>query len=353
MAKAKEISGIDCVTNTAAGVRLVLTSRLDEVFELRDGALGPDGHKGVHDMRVSTRRLRSALRDFLPLVRRRRLAAWGKDLKKVADALGEVRDLDVKIKALEKLCEDAPEEAAPGLARFVEGHRREREAARLRLTFAITDDALGALREEFGRALEHALGGGGGPDQDGGGPDGGAPPSSGFSEAGREIILGRWREVSKAGASLYRPFKPKPLHELRIRAKRLRYALELFAPCWGDEPLHDIAEEVSELQTSLGELHDCDVWTETLAARLCGGAKAGGGGASPPDGAGWSAEERRAAVWLMGHFSVLRAKHFRDAFARWHDWQADNFALRVKATLENAHAPSEEEAAAAPGTSVA
>ena len=47
-------------------------------------------------------------------------------------------------------------------------------------------------------------------------------------------------------------------HDMRIAAKRLRYALEIVGPCIGDaaEPARLAAKR---LQSTLGDLHDCDV----------------------------------------------------------------------------------------------
>ena len=60
------------------------------------------------------------------------------------------------------------------------------------------------------------------------------------------------------------------LHDMRIAAKRLRYILELTAPCFGPyaEKAGKLAKDVQDL---LGEIHDCDVQipeTEAFAARL-------------------------------------------------------------------------------------
>jgi CHAD domain-containing protein len=47
-------------------------------------------------------------------------------------------------------------------------------------------------------------------------------------------------------------------HDMRIAAKRLRYVLEIFEPCLGEEgeAAHRAAKE---LQSLLGDLHDCDL----------------------------------------------------------------------------------------------
>jgi CHAD domain len=47
------------------------------------------------------------------------------------------------------------------------------------------------------------------------------------------------------------------LHNMRIAAKRLRYVLELTAPALGDAAAKG-AREAKQIQTLLGELHDCD-----------------------------------------------------------------------------------------------
>jgi CHAD domain-containing protein len=47
-------------------------------------------------------------------------------------------------------------------------------------------------------------------------------------------------------------------HDLRIAAKRLRYALEITGPCFGEEAT-TARHAARELQGVLGEIHDCDV----------------------------------------------------------------------------------------------
>lgn len=47
-------------------------------------------------------------------------------------------------------------------------------------------------------------------------------------------------------------------HDMRIAAKRLRYLLEIFEPCLGEEA--KVARRAAkQLQSTLGDLHDCDL----------------------------------------------------------------------------------------------
>ncbi len=63
-----------------------------------------------------------------------------------------------------------------------------------------------------------------------------------FFEAGREAV----------GAAP----TARSLHKLRLRGKRLRYSLELFAPCYGPGVL-GLLSELRKMQGCLGEISDC------------------------------------------------------------------------------------------------
>lgn len=56
------------------------------------------------------------------------------------------------------------------------------------------------------------------------------------------------------------------LHDMRIAAKRLRYALEIFEVCFPEAPA--LAKEMTQVQEDLGDIHDLDVLTDLLRARL-------------------------------------------------------------------------------------
>src|SRR5258708_255901 len=123
MAKSKVISGIDYEAAVAAGIRPVLSSRLDEMCALRERALDWSDPEGVHDMRVASRRLRGALNDFAPFLRKRSLTSSLKQIKEIADSLGAVRDQDVAIEALEKLATKVPVEVSKPVSHLIELRR--------------------------------------------------------------------------------------------------------------------------------------------------------------------------------------------------------------------------------------
>jgi len=319
MAKPKEIPGLDCGADVSAGVRLVLLARFDEMCEYAAAALEGADIEGVHDMRVASRRLRSALRDFKPHLRGgKRLDAAREALERLAAALGAVRDEDVAIHALEKLREEAPPETLAGIEEYAGERRARREGARAELAGAVDEESLAEARRLLARALE---GGGAARGPKKGGP--GARGAGGVTfEAALVVVVRRlWDELAELSTSLYRPRKARRLHEMRIAAKRLRYALELLEGCRRDGVAKGLASEVADLQGALGNLHDCDVWAEDL-----GGQMSGDGGGSP---AGVAAERREAVNWLLGHFVEKRAGHYREALALWRAWERGGFAARL------------------------
>ena len=63
MAKAK-IRGLDCAAPADQMIRLVLRSQVNAMCRHREKAINWKDPEGVHDMRVLSRRLRSAINDF-------------------------------------------------------------------------------------------------------------------------------------------------------------------------------------------------------------------------------------------------------------------------------------------------
>src|SRR5512147_1118170 len=126
MAKAKKIRGLDGNAPATQSIRLVFITRFNELIEWRKTALDWSDPEGVHSMRVASRRLRSAMRDFLPYLPKRSFTPVIKQLKGLADALGGVRDQDVAIDALERIEKKAPAEHSAGLKQLIEKRKQLR-----------------------------------------------------------------------------------------------------------------------------------------------------------------------------------------------------------------------------------
>lgn len=313
MAKAKRIKGIKCKSVASAGIKLVLLTRFEELYGFHEAALDWNDPEGVHSMRVASRRLRSALRDFTPYLRKRALSGVLKELKDIADALGEVRDQDVAIMALEKIVHHAPADVSPPLTQFIDGKREVRDRSREELKATLEQTELKQLESAFIASVDEATAT---RDQ--------AKPQIAYQEMSRVVILGRLKELEKLSVGLVQPFEIETLHDMRIAAKRLRYAIELFQQCWR-RSIGSYAKRTARIQTALGDVHDCDVWMESVGKEILSARKQ-------------KQPERVAAfMWLLSHLVKLRTKHLRDALARWCEWEKQDISGKLRGILAVEH----------------
>ncbi len=314
MAKAKEITGLDCAEDALLWAAEVLRVRFEEVADLRGTAMDFSDIEGVHDMRVATRRLRSALRDFMPLMNKRPSRRVSKELKQLADALGAVRDQDVAVVALEELQADAETELTKeGIGKLLKERHNLREAARLNLTEILSGGNLDDLREQFTAAIDKAT------------KSKKSKRIVSFNEVGRKVVAAGLQELLELGASLYEPFDVEELHEMRIASKRLRYAIELFVACWG-APLAPFADEIARMQSFLGEVHDCDIWIESLGKRL----------RRKVENAETGEGDYQTAVWLLSEFVKKRTREYRSALELWSEWEVSRFSEKMRAIIQAA-----------------
>ena len=118
MAKAEEIEVAADEPYRRAAARVVRV-RARELFDSAEGVLDTRDIERVHDMRVASRRLRAVLEIFAPCFPQAEFKGVLRDVKQLADALGERRDPDVHIDALQAFSRSLVPAARPGVARLV------------------------------------------------------------------------------------------------------------------------------------------------------------------------------------------------------------------------------------------
>lgn len=330
MAKAKQINGIDCNGAAVEAIGPVLITRLQEMCSGRERALKWSDPEGVHDMRVSSRRLRGTLSDLAPYLGKRGLGEAVKQIKSMAHALGEVRDQDVAIMGLQKLAAGSPDQAKATLDEFIQAREVIRKKARTDLRNALARTRLKQIESDFAEAIDSAT-------NKSKARKKGSGTGAGLTyvEIARLIVEERLRKLEKLSSAFYHPLNVKPLHQMRIAAKRLRYALELFEQCLGPRTAF-FARKVAGLQTSLGELNDCDVWLETFGKQLKVASREA------------SKDRMAGSLWLLSHFVRLHSRHLRSALARWEEWERLDFSNQLRELLKPPDSRAAEETMAAP-----
>jgi CHAD domain-containing protein len=82
------------------------------------------------------------------------------------------------------------------------------------------------------------------------------------------LVVKPWKKLRKAVRDAGDDPADDQLHQIRIRAKRARYAAEAVEPAIG-KPAKDFADAVADLQSVLGDHHDAvvgEAWLRQAAA---------------------------------------------------------------------------------------
>ncbi len=204
-----------------------------------------DDPEGVHQARVATRRLRSDLRTFRPVLDARWSEPLRDELEWLGEALGRVRDADVLLGLLESKAADLPPDQEPS-ARVLLGRLRD---ARARDRDALLE-AMGSAR--YASVIDRLV-------------DGAAAPVMRHPErttratkaVGR--LAGRpWKQLRKKVRRLGEVPADAELHEVRKQAKQARYAVEAVAPVAGRHAVPH-ARRIAAVQDVLGDHHDAVV----------------------------------------------------------------------------------------------
>ncbi len=212
-----------------------------------------DDPEDVHQARVGTRRLRSDLRTFAPLLKKEWLASLRDELRWLAGALGAVRDADVLLDRLRRQAATLPEPDAAGLAPLLRRLAKERDQARAQLLEALHSPRYVALLEALVEAARQ-------------------PPCRKAAKArAADVVPGLVarpvEKLRKAVKTLPDDPAPEQLHRIRILAKRARYAAEAAEPVTGKKA-SALAEALAGVQEVLGGYQDAvvaEAWLRSAA----------------------------------------------------------------------------------------
>jgi CHAD domain-containing protein len=197
--------------------------------------------EAVHQARVATRKLRSNLRTFGPLLDVEWTEPLRSELGWLATGLGAVRDREVLLDRLRDRAKSLPAtDTRSGTALL---HLLEVEIDELRANLAVDLDSQRYV-DLVERLVEAAHSPATLPDAE--------QPASTVLPA---LATTPWRRLRSAVRQLHVTPSDPELHRIRILAKRARYAAEAVAPVAGADAA-DFAKAAARLQTVLGEHQD-------------------------------------------------------------------------------------------------
>jgi len=237
----------------------VLRRQLAVVLQKEPGTRLGEDPEDLHDMRVATRRLRAAI-DLFAEVLPVRAQGFRTEIGWLASVLGAVRDLDVQLEGLAEMTSTTSgwntealhvgdHDPLGDLSALLE---RDRERARVDLLAALDSVRWERLASGMATMLRQ-------------GPARRSlatrlPATIGVPD----LVVTRHRAVTKAARRARKSHVISDFHRLRIRCKRLRYALEFSSEIYPGQTTKYVRQLVG-LQDELGLMQDAEVAATQLA----------------------------------------------------------------------------------------
>lgn len=225
------------------------------VFEDQvSGVIANDDIEFVHKTRVTSRRLRAAMPLFRVCFRRKEYKKWLEKIKNVTRLLGNARDMDVQIVFIQQYIKDlgsAAEEA--GVDILLQAHKDNRKSLQPSVVKGLDDIRTSDVLEDLRRFCEQTI----------------EKQPNGIFDPKKVLEKARWHISFRLDDFLAMEncvrLENEILnhHKMRIRAKKLRYTMESFAPLYKKKLGQEI-ETIKAFQDVLGEMHDCDVWIDYI-----------------------------------------------------------------------------------------
>lgn len=230
--------------------RFVLDVRLRLVGKLLQAArkAGPGEVEPVHQLRVATRRADTALRVLAGSADSDRLAAMRRRLKRIRRAADAARQADVHGAVLAEAESSVPEDQRLVLSALGRTIARSRVKA-MKQVRAV---AKRYPPRRFGRAVDRLLRSlRDAPAAETGGAPAAPITLRAAAAAALPTLVAEVRQAAQVDLKVM-----ENLHRLRLRGKRLRYALEIFAACISPAARTTLYPTMKRLQDQLGQIND-------------------------------------------------------------------------------------------------
>jgi CHAD domain-containing protein len=227
-----------------SALAMILLGLLDTLEANIAGTVHDIDTEFLHDLRVSVRRTRTALKLAGDLLPDGLAGAYRPEFKWLGDLTTPTRDLDVHLLTFDDAAASLTSASPADLAPFHGYLIQQRTLEQRRLARALRSARFAALASGWRKALT-----------------GLAPAKHGptAARAAAAIIRRADRRVLAQGGVITEDSPPERLHDLRKRCKELRYALEFFASLHDGDAHRRAVRELKGLQDCLGTFQDCQV----------------------------------------------------------------------------------------------
>ncbi len=208
----------------------------------------------LHDLRVATRRIRSALTQIKGVFEPDIVAHFKAEFAWIQEITGPTRDMDVYLLKFDDYRGSLPAWVRPDLTPFHAFLLERRAEAQRRLVTALESARFRRIIDEWRGYCEAPV-----------------PERSHLPNAIRPIhwvaserIWRMYRRVMKEGRAIDQNAPAEALHELRKSCKKLRYLMEFFQGLYPRRAFRRLLKSVKILLDNLGDFQDFEVQAHTL-----------------------------------------------------------------------------------------
>jgi CHAD domain-containing protein len=219
-----------------------------------DGSRANTDSEFLHDLRVATRRTRSALTQIKLVFPSEVVERFKNGFAWIGQVTGPVRDMDVYLLALDDYKSELPpmlREHLEPLRDFLEAHHASEQKI---LSRKLASPHFRKILKEWRTFLEAPV------------PNKPLPANAGrrVKQVADERIWKMYRRVLKEGRAITDQSPPEDLHELRKSCKKLRYLMEFFQSLYAPDQTHSLIKVIKVLLDNLGSFQDLEVQANTL-----------------------------------------------------------------------------------------
>lgn len=204
--------------------------------------------RALHQARVASRRLREVVPVVATGLKGVKARKTGRTVRKLTRALGSVRELDVALGLIDEFAakDDISRPALQDIRLHVAAEREQRRETMLARLAAVD---MSKLDRRLAALVEASM----------------ADSTQQWREVLASRLLTRAKRLAQSVSDAGHLYAPEQLHQVRIDAKKLRYALELASDS-GVLTARPLVAAVKQVQEILGTLHDLQVLQSHVAA---------------------------------------------------------------------------------------
>lgn len=237
-----------------ATTKKIMLSLLDTLEENVEGTKANLDSEFLHDLRVATRRTRSAMSQIKGVFEPGELAPFKEGFGWLGKVTGPTRDMDVYLLQFPAYKASLPPQVQADLDPFHEFLVRHHEEAQRALVKKLNSPHFRKLIKSWRAWLNQPVA-----------KKPKAPnalrPIAGLSDQRIRKLYGK---VMKDGEAIKPDSPPELLHELRKDCKKLRYLMEFFQSLYPKPEIRALIKEMKILLDNLGEFQDLQVQAESL-----------------------------------------------------------------------------------------